>query len=80
MPKFNPSSEFKWIDHKGFDLNKYGSNSSKGCLIEVDFEYQKDLQELHNDYPLAPDKVEIKREMLSEYQLKVTGLYNIPIG
>ena len=24
---------------------------------------------LHNDYPLAPDKKEIKRDMLSEYQL-----------
>ena len=78
MPKFNPSSEFKWID-KGLDLNKYSSSSSKGCLLEVDLEYQKELQELHNDYPLAPDKVEIKREILSEYQLKITGLYNIPI-
>ena len=31
------------------------------------------------DYPLAPDKLEIKREMLSEYQLKIADLYNIPI-
>ena len=24
---------------------------------------------MHNDYALAPDKIEIKREMFSEYQL-----------
>ena len=35
---------------------------------------------MHNDYPLAPDKIEIKREMLSEYQIKIADLYNIPIG
>ena len=38
------------------------------------------MQELHNDNPLAPGKIEIKREMLSNYQLKIADLYNIPIG
>ena len=61
MSKFLPTSSFKWIDPKEFDLNKYTSNSSKGCVLEVDFEYPKELQELLNDYPLAPDKIEIKR-------------------
>ena len=60
---------FKLVDHKEFDLNKYTSNSSKGCVLEVDLEYPKELRELHNDYPLAPDKIEIKREMLFEYDL-----------
>ena len=63
-----------------FDLNKYTSNSSKGCVLEVDLEYPKELRELHNDYPLAPDKIEIKREMLSDYQVKIADLYNIPTG
>ena len=31
-------------------------------------------------YLLAPDKIEIKREMLSENQYKIADLYNIPIG
>ena len=34
MSKFLPTSEFKWIDPKEFDLNKYASNSSKGCVPE----------------------------------------------
>ena len=29
---------------------------------------------------LAPDKIEIKREMLSLYQLKIADLYNISIA
>ena len=63
MSKFLPTSGFKWIDHKEFNLNKYTSNCSKGCVLEVDLEYPKEW--LHNDYPIAPDKIEIKREMLS---------------
>ena len=39
MSKFLPTSGFKWIDPKEFDLNKYTSNSSKGFVLEVDFEY-----------------------------------------
>ena len=70
----------KWRDPKEFNLNNYTSNSSKGCVLEVDLEYPKELLELHNDYPLAPDKIEIKRDMLSDYQLKIADLYNIPIG
>ena len=31
MSKFLPTSRFKWIDPKAFDLNKYTSNNSKGC-------------------------------------------------
>ena len=49
MSKFLPTGTFKWIDTKSFDLNKYSSNSSKGCLLEVDLEYPKGLPELHND-------------------------------
>ena len=35
---------------------------------------------MDNDYPLAPDKLEIKREMLFDYQLKIANDYNISIG
>ena len=38
------------------------------------------MEELHNDYPLAPGKIKIKKLILSDYQLKIADLYNIPIG
>ena len=60
MSRILPTSGFKWIDPKEFDLNKYTNNSLEGCVFEVDVEYPKELHELHNDYPLALDKIEIK--------------------
>ena len=80
MSKFLPTSRFKWIDPKEFDLKKYSSNSSRGCVLEADLQYPKELGELHNDYPLAPYKIEIKREMLSDYQIKIVDHYIIPIA
>ena len=80
MSKFLPISRFKGTDPKEFDFNKYNSHSSKGCVVEVDLEYLKGLQELHNDNPLAPDKIEIIHEMLTNYQLKITDPYNILTG
>ena len=67
MAKFFLTSRFKGIYHKKLDLNEHTSNSSKACVLKVDLKYSKQLQELHNGYPLAPGKIEIKREMLSEY-------------
>ena len=65
MSKFLPTSGFNWIDQKTFNLNKYTSNSSKGCFLVIDLEYSKELHELHNDCHLAPDKKKIKKEMQS---------------
>ena len=61
-------------------MNKYTKNSSNGCVLEVDLEYPKELHELHNDYPLASDKIEINVKRLSRYQLKIADFYNVPIG
>ena len=80
MSKFLPRSGFKWIDPEEFDLNKYSSSSSTGCVLEFDLEHPKELCELHKDYPLAPDKIEIKKDMLPNYQLKIVNFYGIPIG
>ena len=83
VSKFLPTSGFTWIDPKEFNLNKWTSNSSEGCVLEVSWrnlEYPKELRELHNGYALAPDKIEIKRKMLSDYQLKISDLYQISIG
>ena len=80
MFRFLPKSGFKWIDPKDCDSNKYSSNSLKRCIIEVDLEYPKELPKLHNDFPLPPDKIEISKEMLPNYQLRIVSFYNIPIG
>ena len=39
MSKFLQASGFKWLDPKEFGLNKYASNTSEGCVLEVNLEY-----------------------------------------
>ena len=73
------TSRFKCIDSKHFDSNKFSSNNSKGYVLEVDLEYPKELCELHNYHLLAPNEIEIKKEM-SSYQLKIADFCNISIG
>ena len=88
--KFLTTSVFKWINPKEFEMNKHTSNSckqqkianvtGKDCALEIDLEYPKELHELHNYYPFGQDNIEIKTEMLPNYELKVDDLYNIHIG
>ena len=61
MSKFLSESTFKWINSKNFDLNNYNKNSSKSFVLEVDFEYPKILRELNNSYPVAQDKIDIRK-------------------
>ena len=51
----------------------------KGFGLEVYFEYPKKVRELNNDYPSAPNEIEIEKEILSDYQLKIAIFYNILI-
>ena len=38
------------------------------------------MHDIHNDYPLAPEKINIPRECLSDYCLKIANAYNITTG
>src|SRR6056300_692760 len=49
-----PHEGFKWM-HKA-ELKNWRKFA---CILEVDLEYPKELHELHNDYPLAPESLKI---------------------
>ena len=51
-----------------------------GWVLDGGLEHPKESRKLRNDYPLAPDKIEIKWEIFSDYQLKNSDFYNISIG
>ena len=83
MSQYLPISDFKWvknineIDQK---LMSIKSNSSTGYVLEVDLEYPQELHDIDNDYPLAPEKINIPKEWLSDYCLKIGGAHNITTG
>ena len=49
-------------------------------MLEADLEYLDELRELHNDYPLAPEKIEISHNMLSNYCSYIGKKYGIKIN
>ena len=60
LGQYLPYSEFKWLNQKeitDFCLNSISKNSSIGYILEVDLEYPSELDDLHNDYPLAAEKL-----------------------
>ena len=46
----------------------------------MDLEYPRELHDLHNDYPVAPEKAKVSKNMLSGYCKKIAEKYNISIG
>ena len=82
MSQFLPYNEFKWLNKKEvhrFDVYSIGENSSKSYILEVDLNYPDRLHELHNDYPLAPEKLKISQNMLSKYCSNIENEYGIKI-
>ena len=62
------------------DLGKYKADGKKGLILEVDLEYPRELHNIHNDYPVTPEKVKVSKNMLSAYCKKIAEKYNISIG
>lgn len=47
----------EWVDE----------HAETGYILEVDLHYPEELHEEHNSFPLAPERVVVGGEMLSEY-------------
>ena len=48
--------DFKWIK-----VNELEIWEKHSCILEVDLEYPKNLHDLHNDYPLAPEQIVVNK-------------------
>ena len=81
MSEYLPYGEFGWLENiDEFDINSISEKSDTGYFLEVDLEYPDELHELHNDYPLAPEKIDIPSDMLSKYCKEIADKYKIKIG
>ena len=81
MSDYLPYGGFKWLKNvDNFDVNSVSEKSPIGYILEVDLEYPDELHVLHNDYPLAPEKLAIPYDMLSDYCKKIADEYGIKVG
>ena len=83
MSQYLPTGNFKWLSQNQIEktnLGKYTENSKKGLILEVDLEYPQELHDLHNDYPLGPEKIKVAKDMLSDYCKKIADKFNISSG
>ena len=83
MSQYLPTGRFRWMTQKQIDkidLAKYKEDSEKGLILEVDLEYPEELHDLHNDYPLGPEKVKVVDSMLSKYCKNIADKYGISTG
>ena len=83
MSQYLPTGNFKWLSQNQIEktnLGKYTENSKKGLILEVDLEYPQELHDLHNDYPLGPEKVKVAKDMLSDYCKKIADKFSISSG
>ena len=71
-----PCRNLKWDDKITEDDIINYNNGRTGYILEVDLEYPKELHDLHNDYPLAPEVMNVKANMLSERQVEIYKLIN----
>ena len=61
MSEMLPTGGFKWLTDK--EINNLYNNQivqvweKTPCILEVDLQYPKELHDLHNDYPLCPERV-----------------------
>ena len=81
MIEYVPYEEFEWLKNVDeFDVMSISENVPIGYFLKVDFEYLDELHELHNDYPLAPEKLAVSSDMLSKYCQKRGDKYEIKVG
>ena len=81
MSKYLPCGRFKWLKNiYKFDIMSINDKSSIGNFLEVDLKYPDKLYELHNDFPLASEKLAVFSKMLSKYSKKIADKYEIKVG
>ena len=81
MSEYLPYGGFKWLKNVDeFDVMSVSEKSPIGYFLEVDLEYPDELHELHNDYPLAPEKFAVSSDMLSNYCKKIADTHEAKVG
>ena len=55
-------------------ITEHPEDSQEGYILEVDLDYPQELHDAHNAYPLAPERMVVKKEWMSDYQISLLGV------
>ena len=70
MTQSLPLKDFVWVnsdDYNSFKVTEISDDSPVGYVLEVTLMYPSDLHDLHDMFPLAPEKISIDYGELSPY-------------
>ena len=68
------------FDVNSVELHSISEDSPHGYILEVGLQHPDELHVFHNDYSLAPEKLEITNDMLSKYCRKIAKKYGTKVG
>lgn len=74
-----PYGNFEWVCPEEMSFEKIlhiTPESETGYILEVDLIYPEHLHDLHNDYPLAPERITISEDMLSPTSKEILSKLN----
>ena len=54
-----PTGGFKGVDVNPNEVSELATRTDKGCILEVDVSYPKDLHNSHNNLPFMCERMEI---------------------
>ncbi len=80
MSQYMPFRGFHWLkveEWENIDWTLQRDEQPNGYFIECDLLYDKSFHDLHNDYPLAPERMQMNYERLNDTQLKILRNYRI---
>ena len=73
-----PTGDFKWEADTSY--NWRNPPDERGCIVECDLEYSLNTKFKTQRFPLAPEKLKIREEDLSDYQKNILEIEDKKIG
>ncbi|GFY38141.1 uncharacterized protein TNIN_451261 [Trichonephila inaurata madagascariensis] len=71
-----PTHNFSWTD-ENVNFMDIPDDSNIGYIFEVDLEYPDELHDLHNCYPVAPEKIEVSVYECCPYAKNIAKEFSI---
>ncbi|XP_064464359.1 uncharacterized protein LOC135375618 [Ornithodoros turicata] len=76
-----PYGGFEWLTEDeitNLDITHLPDDAPMGYFLEVDLAYDKEIHQRHRDLPVAPEKMSVPYDLLSEYQKELMKKFHLP--